>query len=436
MEGTEMEGSQTEAPALQGGGTPNNTGLPDDLKVGIEKLSGLSMDDVKVHYNSDKPEQLGALAYAQGTDIYIASGQEEHLAHEAWHVVQQKEGRVAKTMQLKGGVGVNDDSGLEREADVMGARALKTNSASIVATDLKTKTAKNTPIQGFGFEDVQLMASYFGLDNGYIQVALTTIGLLALGTILLTAKKENQKPEAIKAKINQELEEDETADEADKEADEETDKEADEETDEEADQETDEEAEVDDDSNKDTSDFQWIRGKATRNKTIPMGPTRLAAWTDFCQNKPVLKKKKGKKKRDPGREMHESKRAASAAAAASIPASPAFEQFKQVVLPDGTAFFVDKMKRAEGTKSSSKAGKKGTKPLAIIYGHYNGANAEVHVHFNTGAGIDTHTGAHVKIGSQYFYDWGAGTASAQAALNEILNTGFSGDAWTRSHTYV
>ena len=68
----------------------NNTGLPDNLKSGIENLSGYSMDDVKVHYNSDKPAQLHAHAYAQGTDIHLASGQEKHLAHEAWHVVQQK----------------------------------------------------------------------------------------------------------------------------------------------------------------------------------------------------------------------------------------------------------------------------------------------------------------------------------------------------------
>ena len=33
----------------------NNTGLPDKLKSGVENLSGYSMDDVKVHYNSDKP---------------------------------------------------------------------------------------------------------------------------------------------------------------------------------------------------------------------------------------------------------------------------------------------------------------------------------------------------------------------------------------------
>ncbi|UWY27407.1 DUF4157 domain-containing protein [Flavobacterium sp. TR2] len=104
----------------------NNTGLPDNLKSGIENLSGYSMDDVKVHYNSDKPAQLQAHAYAQGTDIHIASGQEKHLPHEAWHVVQQKQGRVQPTLQMKGNVNVNDDAGLENEADVMGAKAVTT----------------------------------------------------------------------------------------------------------------------------------------------------------------------------------------------------------------------------------------------------------------------------------------------------------------------
>jgi hypothetical protein len=106
----------------------NNTGLPDNLKSGIENLSGHSMDDVKVHYNSSQPSQLNAHAYAQGTDIHIASGQEKHLPHEAWHVVQQKQGRVKPTLQMKGKVNVNDDKGLENEADVMGAKATQLHS--------------------------------------------------------------------------------------------------------------------------------------------------------------------------------------------------------------------------------------------------------------------------------------------------------------------
>ena len=100
----------------------NRTGLPDELKAGVENLSGLSMDDVRVHYNSSAPATVQALAYTQGTEIHVGPGQEQHLAHEAWHVAQQKQGRVSPTMQARG-VAINDDTGLEREADVMGGKA-------------------------------------------------------------------------------------------------------------------------------------------------------------------------------------------------------------------------------------------------------------------------------------------------------------------------
>lgn len=122
----------------------NKTGLPDNLKSGIENLSGYSMDDVKVHRNSDKPAQLNAHAYAQGTDIHLGAGQEKHLPHEAWHVVQQKQGRVKPTMQMKGKVAINDDSGLEREADVMGAKALQAKGAH---DSLRIQNIPKGPVQ-------------------------------------------------------------------------------------------------------------------------------------------------------------------------------------------------------------------------------------------------------------------------------------------------
>lgn len=103
----------------------NRSGLPDRLKAGVEALSGVSLDDVRVHYNSAKPAQLNALAYAQGSNIHLAPGQERHLPHEAWHVVQQKQGRVRATAQAKG-VRINDEADLEREADAMGAMAAGT----------------------------------------------------------------------------------------------------------------------------------------------------------------------------------------------------------------------------------------------------------------------------------------------------------------------
>ncbi|WP_424099641.1 DUF4157 domain-containing protein [Moorena producens] len=102
----------------------NKTGMPDGLKAGIENLSGYSMDDVRVHYNSEKPAQLQAHAYAKGTEIHVGPGQEKHLPHEAWHVVQQKEGRVKRPRVKQDGVMVNHDKGLEMEADMMGAQAL------------------------------------------------------------------------------------------------------------------------------------------------------------------------------------------------------------------------------------------------------------------------------------------------------------------------
>ena len=100
----------------------NLTGMPDQLKANVESLSGHDLSDVRVHYQSSEPASLNALAYAQGNDIHLAPGQEQHLPHEAWHVVQQREGRVQPTFELPSGIAVNNDSGLEKEADDMGAR--------------------------------------------------------------------------------------------------------------------------------------------------------------------------------------------------------------------------------------------------------------------------------------------------------------------------
>lgn len=102
----------------------NRTGLPDSLKFGIENLSGYSMDDVRVHYSSPRPAAINAYAYTQGSDIHVAPGQEKHLPHEAWHVVQQKQGRVRPTYR-NNGVNINDNPSLEHEADINGNLALK-----------------------------------------------------------------------------------------------------------------------------------------------------------------------------------------------------------------------------------------------------------------------------------------------------------------------
>ncbi|WP_437726983.1 eCIS core domain-containing protein [Sorangium sp. So ce861] len=111
---------------------PNRTGLPDPLKAGIERLSGLPMDDVRVHYNSTIPAELDALAYTQGSEIHVAPGQERHVPHEAWHVVQQKQGRVRATTQLMGR-GINDEPALEAEADRLGRLAARGDARAVPA---------------------------------------------------------------------------------------------------------------------------------------------------------------------------------------------------------------------------------------------------------------------------------------------------------------
>lgn len=99
-------------------GKPNRTGIPLQMKQSFERSSGLSLDDVRVHYHSALPARLGALAYTQGSQVYVAPGQERHLGHELGHVVQQKQGRVRATSEL-GGVKINTSPALEQEADLL-----------------------------------------------------------------------------------------------------------------------------------------------------------------------------------------------------------------------------------------------------------------------------------------------------------------------------
>jgi len=45
--------------------------------------------------------QLQAQAYAGGNEAHFAPAQEQHLPHEAWHVAQQRQGRVDPTLQMQ-----------------------------------------------------------------------------------------------------------------------------------------------------------------------------------------------------------------------------------------------------------------------------------------------------------------------------------------------
>lgn len=129
----QADGIQTKSEKVE-----NKTGIPDNLKAGLENLSGRSMDDVRIHYNSSKPADINAHAFTQGKHIHIAPGQQRHLPHEGWHAVQQKQGRVNSTIQMVG-YPVNDDPSLEKEADKMGGAAVQISEDTVISNGTKRR---------------------------------------------------------------------------------------------------------------------------------------------------------------------------------------------------------------------------------------------------------------------------------------------------------
>lgn len=99
----------------------------------MESAFNADFANVYVHENSQEATEMGALAFTKGNDVHFAPGMfqpntqtgKELIGHELAHVVQQRENRVAPTTQTQTGMPVNDDKGLEGEADLMGAKAAR-----------------------------------------------------------------------------------------------------------------------------------------------------------------------------------------------------------------------------------------------------------------------------------------------------------------------
>lgn len=110
----------------------NHTGMPDNVKTQMEDSFSTDFSSVRIHADSARAPEVGALAYTQGTDIHFAPGQfkpetsagQQLLGHELTHVIQQAEGRVSPTTEV-GGMPVNDDVSLEAEADNLGMKAAR-----------------------------------------------------------------------------------------------------------------------------------------------------------------------------------------------------------------------------------------------------------------------------------------------------------------------
>jgi murein DD-endopeptidase MepM/ murein hydrolase activator NlpD len=127
-------GSGTGDAALPSGG---GGALPGDVLAEMGSMFGHDFSSVRVRTDASA-SALGALAYTAGTDIAFQPGHydpsgasgRELLAHELAHVVQQAHGRVAGTAMV-GDVAINDDHGLEHEADAAAARVVRGEPAGL-----------------------------------------------------------------------------------------------------------------------------------------------------------------------------------------------------------------------------------------------------------------------------------------------------------------
>lgn len=116
----------------------HNTSLPFSLQAKMEKSFGQNLSDVTIHKNSSKAVQMKSLAFTQGDNIHFAPGHfnpdsesGRHLiGHEFTHVMQQRNGGIKSTDKMSPGIQLNADPVLEREADVLGKRAVNGQAVS------------------------------------------------------------------------------------------------------------------------------------------------------------------------------------------------------------------------------------------------------------------------------------------------------------------
>jgi hypothetical protein len=118
----------------------------------MENAFGADFSMVRVHEDRSVT-QLGAVAYAAGTDVHFAPGEyrpgtpigDRLIGHELTHVIQQSEGRVPATQFAE--IPVVRDKGLEEEADRQGELAAQGKPvASHVASGASGAFAKETKV--------------------------------------------------------------------------------------------------------------------------------------------------------------------------------------------------------------------------------------------------------------------------------------------------
>ncbi|TRX59499.1 DUF4157 domain-containing protein [Fulvivirga sp. M361] len=132
--------------------------LPHVIQKKMEESFNTDFSSVKIKTNSAQAKSFGALAFAQGENVHFAPGQfnpesskgQELIGHEFAHVVQQRQGRVQA-----GQSNINDDPGLEKEADTAGVRAARGEPSAIGSIEQQATANSKGPIQGYFVDNIR-----------------------------------------------------------------------------------------------------------------------------------------------------------------------------------------------------------------------------------------------------------------------------------------
>lgn len=139
------------------GATSESNMLPDEIRGNMEATFGQDFSGVSIHQNSSLARDLDALAFTQGENISFAPGRydpsskqgQELIGHELTHVVQQRSGSVRADVQERS-MAINEDEGLEKEADDMGKKAAQQTGTPVLSAGQPQKnntTAAGAPTQ-------------------------------------------------------------------------------------------------------------------------------------------------------------------------------------------------------------------------------------------------------------------------------------------------
>jgi Domain of unknown function (DUF4157) len=174
----------------------NQTGIPTPVLRKMEGFLGQEFSNVRVQTNSPSAVEIGAQAYTHGNQLHFAPGKfqpetatgQQLLGHELTHVVQQQQGLVKPTIQLKNGLIINKEASLESEADNYGRQIanFQGNTFSNIRniSNINKAQTPQQPVLQAAWEETTEIKKYNGED-----VEVTWINKGAK----LTYQKNNQK---------------------------------------------------------------------------------------------------------------------------------------------------------------------------------------------------------------------------------------------------